>query len=123
LDLAAVDAALLVEALEIGVDGPGDRGIGRCRTAIGVGVADLDLGIAGTVVVFLLGPRQRRAEKHCGRRHTPHETTSCRIHGNTSLLSCCRQVSPGTGSKRRPPAAAFLSTMSQATGVSLLPPT
>ncbi|MEY9756805.1 hypothetical protein ABIE73_004200 [Bradyrhizobium yuanmingense] len=55
VDLAAVDAALVVDHLEIGFFGLADDAIGRRRTAVRHDVADLDLGIGRAGVVFLLG--------------------------------------------------------------------
>src|SRR6185312_11249369 len=46
-DLAAVDAALLVDHGEIGGVHFAEHAVRRCRAAIRHGVADLDLGIAG----------------------------------------------------------------------------
>ena len=70
-DLAAVDAALLVDHLEIGSLGLADGRVGRSRAAIRHDVADLDLGIGGAGIVFLLrvacggrqALRQRRRAK------------------------------------------------------------
>src|SRR6185369_16270261 len=68
VDLATVDAALLVDALPVGLDGLADHPVGRGWTAIGVGVADLDLGVARSVVVLLLRERYALAAKQrCGR--------------------------------------------------------
>ena len=44
VDLAAVDAALVVDLLEVRGDGLADRPVGRGVAAVRVGVADLDLG-------------------------------------------------------------------------------
>ncbi len=55
VDLAAVDAALGIELVEIGGLGLADRRIGRSRTRIGHDVADLDLGIGRAGIIFLLG--------------------------------------------------------------------
>ena len=54
VDLAAVDAAFGVDLLEVGLFGLADHAIGGGRTAIGHDVADLDLGVGGAGVVFLL---------------------------------------------------------------------
>src|SRR5205814_8320928 len=63
VDLAAVDAALLVDHREEGGLGLADDAVGRGRAAIGVGVADLDLAIAGAAVVFFLGIGGERRER------------------------------------------------------------
>ncbi|MGY3371525.1 hypothetical protein ACVWZL_008650 [Bradyrhizobium sp. GM2.4] len=55
VDLAAVDAALVVDHLEVGFFGLADDAIGRGRTAIRHDVADLDLGIGRAGVIFFLG--------------------------------------------------------------------
>ena len=54
VDLAAVDAALGVDLLEVGFFGLADHAIGGRRSAVGHDVADLDFGIGGAGVVFLL---------------------------------------------------------------------
>jgi hypothetical protein len=54
VDLAAVDAALGVDLLEVGADGLADGAVGRRRPAVGLGVADLDLLVVGAGVVLLL---------------------------------------------------------------------
>ena len=65
-DLAAVDAALgVVQPLEIGGLDLAERAIGRGRAAIGDGLADLDLGIAGTGTILLFG----QCRGHDQRRH------------------------------------------------------
>ena len=55
IDLAAVDAALGVDLLEIGFFGLADHAVGGGGSAVGHDVADLDLGIGRAGVVFLLG--------------------------------------------------------------------
>ena len=69
IDLAAVDAALGVDHVEIGFFGLADHAIGRRRAAIGHDVADLDLGVAGAGIVFLL--RAGRGRDHARRRRAP----------------------------------------------------
>jgi hypothetical protein len=71
VDLAAVDAALVVDHLEIGFFGLADDAIGRRRTAVRHDVADLDLGIGRAGVVFLLseccaGAEGRDRRYECG---------------------------------------------------------
>ena len=70
--LAAVDAALVVDHVEEGHHGLAVHAIGRRRPTVGTGMADLDLGIGGAVVVFLLAPAlrprdARRGEDSSGR--------------------------------------------------------
>ena len=65
IDLAAVDAAGIVDLLEVGGFGLADHPIGGSRTAVGHDVADLDLGVGGTGVVFLL---RERAARRCGQQ-------------------------------------------------------
>ena len=55
VDLAAVDAALIVDHPEVGGIGLADDRVNRGRAAIGHRVADLDLGVGDADVVFLLG--------------------------------------------------------------------
>ena len=55
IDLAAVDATLIVDHPEEGGVGFSDDRVNRGRTAIGHRVADLDLGIGDADVVLLLG--------------------------------------------------------------------
>src|SRR5262249_50892582 len=56
-DLATVDAALSVHLVEISGDRFPDHPVGRRRTAVGIDIADLDLGVACAGIVFLLGKR------------------------------------------------------------------
>src|SRR6185437_16901343 len=86
VDLAAVDAARRVDGLPVGVDRFADRSVGRSGTTIGIGVAELDLGVAGTVVVFLLTgcDRARKCRRSRPRRD---ERTPTYLHfALTSLL-------------------------------------
>ena len=55
IDLAAVDATLLVDHVEIGGFGLAEDAVGRGRPAIRHGVTDLDLGIAGAGAVLAAG--------------------------------------------------------------------
>ena len=55
LDLAAVDAALLVDHLEIGLADPPEHAVERAGTAMRHGLAELDFGVARAGIVFLLG--------------------------------------------------------------------
>ncbi len=68
IDLAAVDAALIVDHREVG--GGGDRagGIGRRRSAIGRGGADLDFGVGDARPVTLLRQRRRQPRGEHQRR-------------------------------------------------------
>src|SRR5262249_27787031 len=66
VDLAAVDAALLVDHLEVGVDDLADRAVGGGIARVGVGVADLDLGIARAFVVLLLREYRRGSLRKAG---------------------------------------------------------
>ena len=72
IDLAAIDAALVVDLLEHRAHRLADHTIGRRRAAIGHDVADLDLGVAGAGVVLLLrqcggGARGHREAEQGGR--------------------------------------------------------
>ncbi|MGX0994111.1 hypothetical protein AB7M38_001403 [Bradyrhizobium diazoefficiens] len=68
VDLAAVDAALVVDHPEERGLSLSDHAIGRGRPAIGHDVADLDVGVAGAGVVFLLR-RGRCRGQHYGSKH------------------------------------------------------
>jgi hypothetical protein len=58
VDLATVNPALSVHLVEIGGNRFPDQPVGRRRTAVGIDIADLDLGIACAGIVFLLGKRR-----------------------------------------------------------------
>ena len=64
--LAPVDAALLVDHLEVGRFGLADDAVGGGGTTIRHDVADLDLRVARARVVFLLG---ESAATGCGKGH------------------------------------------------------
>jgi len=79
VDLAAVDAALVVDHPEKGGLGAADLGVGRQRTAVGHDVADLDLGVGRAHVVFLLRGRGTDADRKtkqnaCHPNAFPHHT-------------------------------------------------
>jgi hypothetical protein len=63
LDSAAVDAALVVEHLEVGGFRTRDRAIGRCRPAIGRGVAELD-GDLGRIGCWRRRRTHHRQQSH-----------------------------------------------------------
>ncbi|MGY3078460.1 hypothetical protein ACVWZZ_004868 [Bradyrhizobium sp. LM6.10] len=69
IDLAAVDAALVVDHLEIGSLGLADRRIGRRRSRKRHRLAHLDLGVTGARIIFFLGigprDRQRQSQRRC----------------------------------------------------------
>ena len=67
-DLAAVDAALVVDHLEIGDLRLADHAVGRGRTAIGHGLAELDFGVAGAWSVLAGRVCQSAGEKEARRR-------------------------------------------------------
>ena len=79
LDLAAVDAAVLIDHLEVGFFGLADDAIGGGGTAVGHDVTDLDFGIGRTGVVLLLG----ECAAVCG-----SESDERRPEGGASY--CCR---------------------------------
>ncbi|MGY4499124.1 hypothetical protein ACVWYH_003055 [Bradyrhizobium sp. GM24.11] len=67
LDLAPVDAALLVQHLEIGLADPPEHAVERAGAGMRHGLPDLDLGVAGARIVFLLGgPDIGRGQNGCG---------------------------------------------------------
>src|SRR3954447_11184484 len=59
IDLAAVDATLLVDHANIGGLHLANAAVGGSRPAQRYGLTDLDLGVAGAGVVFLLRKRRR----------------------------------------------------------------
>ena len=67
-DLAAVDAAAVVDHLEEGGFGLADLAVGRGRTAIGDGLTDLDFGVADAGAVFLLRESAILRSQCCGQR-------------------------------------------------------
>ena len=72
VDLAAVDAALVVDHGEVGGLRLADGAVGRSRAAIGHGVADLDLGVADAGTVLAGGKSQSACEREakcCQPRH------------------------------------------------------
>ena len=54
IDLAAVDAAFGVDLVEVGLFGLADHPVGGSGARIGDDIADLDFGVGGAGVVFLL---------------------------------------------------------------------
>ena len=64
-DLASVDAALLIEHLEIGRLGPADGAERGERAAVRHGLSDLDLGVGHAGAVSLLGVRGSAREQAC----------------------------------------------------------
>src|SRR5262249_20645662 len=76
IDLAAVDAALGIDLVEKGLLGLADHAVSGGRTAIGHDVADLDFGVGGAGVVFLLC--------ECGGRGGCKQGKRGRNHGQAS---------------------------------------
>src|SRR6266852_3378973 len=93
VDLAAVDAAFGVDLLEVGIFGLADHAVGGGRAAVGRDVADLDFGVGGAGVVFLL--RERAAagygEQSDGGRKGPQSQLDSRhvgLPGSRLNVSC-----------------------------------
>src|SRR6185312_13253975 len=76
IDLSAVDPTRRVDLVEIGLLGLADHAIGRSGTAIGHDVADLDLGVGGAGVVFLLRERTGRRRGKQNKRGRSYGQTS-----------------------------------------------
>ena len=76
VDLAAVDAALGVDLLEIGFGGPADHAKGGRGSAVGHGAADLDFGIGRAGIVFLLRERGS-ADGNAGNERRHERGSSC----------------------------------------------
>src|SRR5262249_46381969 len=72
IDLASVDAAFRIDLVEIGGFGLADGRVGRGRPGIGHDIADLDLGVGRTGIVFLFGVRS--ACKGCRKRPRKHKS-------------------------------------------------
>ncbi len=69
VDLATVDATLLVDHAKVGgLDFP-DCAVGGCRTAERHGLADLDFGVAGAGIVSFLRRGCRSRDRKCKRGH------------------------------------------------------
>ena len=62
VDLAAIDAAVLIDHGEIGGFGLADGAVGRSRAAVRHGVADLDLVVAGAGSVLAGGESKTARE-------------------------------------------------------------
>ena len=77
VDLAAVDAALVVDLLEVGADGLADGAVGGGGAAVGVGVADLDLGGG-----HARRPSERRRRR---RRRDARPTASSRARNRLAM--------------------------------------
>ena len=79
VDLAAVDAALGVQSLEVGRFRLAELAVGRGRSAIGDALSDLDFGRRGAGTVLRLCERARRPERHDGRgaHHEFQHVSSC----------------------------------------------
>src|SRR6185312_6299703 len=83
VDLAAIDAALVVDHFEVSGLGLADCPVGRGRSGVRHDVADLDFGVGGTGVVFLL--RQRRSTDGGDRQSGQDQAQGFQFHG-TYLL-------------------------------------
>ena len=73
VDLAAVDAALLVDHGEVGGLRLADGAVARSRAAVRHGVADLDLGVAGAGSVLARGQSQSAGENEAGCRQASQD--------------------------------------------------
>ena len=95
VDLAAVDAAGVVDHLEVGGLGLADHAVSGSGTAIRHDVADLDFGIGRAGIVFLL--RERAAarsgkQSECGNRCD--RNSACEnSHDVLPLVQCLMAVS------------------------------
>ncbi len=83
VDLAAVDAAGIVDLLEVGGFGLADHAVGGGGAAIGHDVADLDFGVGGAGVVFLL---RERAAGGCGEQGKSGRS-DCQSAGGNGITS------------------------------------
>jgi hypothetical protein len=88
IDLAAVDAALGIDLLEVGLCGLADHAVGRSGSAIWRDAANLDFGIGGAGVVFLL--RERAAAGYGKHRDGSRKGSQSQLverHLDLSLIS------------------------------------
>ena len=93
IDLAAVDAALGVDLVEIGGDRLADQAVSRGRPAVGIDIADLDLGVACAGIVFLLRQRRGRGEREPESNATV-KAVSCDFSSASSLVFLALAASP-----------------------------
>ena len=73
VDLAAVDAALLVDHVEVAGLRLADRAVARSRAAVRHGVAELDLGVAGAGSVLARRQSQSAGDDEGGSRQTSED--------------------------------------------------
>src|SRR5262249_40718678 len=83
VDLAAVDAALLVDHVEVGGLGLADRAVARSRAAVRHGVAELDFGVAGAGSVLARSQSQSAGNNEGGSCQTSADSA---FHGHDFLL-------------------------------------
>src|ERR1019366_9684696 len=90
IDLAAVDAAFGIDLPEVGIFGLADHAVSGSGTAIGHDVADLDFGIGGAGVVFLLCERPAAGcgEHREGSRKGPQSQLDSRHFDLPDLVEC-----------------------------------
>ena len=87
VDLAAVDAAGIVDLLEVGGFGLADDAIGGSGAAIRHDVADLDFGIGGAGIVFFLSERAvARGGEHDERGRGNCESAGDNRHSKSPYL-------------------------------------
>ena len=80
VDLAPVDPALVVDLLEVGAEGFADGAVGRGGPAVGVGVANLDLG-GGDPHDRLGGHAANARQGNHSERHQQRQEPLGSIHG------------------------------------------
>src|SRR5690606_31880640 len=84
VDRAAVDAAIVIDLLDVGVDRLGDLRIGRRRPAIGLDVPDLDLRVGDA---WRLRESRQTEQRHRDGRARGEDTSAAdtEIHYRLSL--------------------------------------
>ena len=87
LHLAAVDAALFVQHLEIGLADAAEHAVERAGAGMRHGLSELDFGVAGARIVFLLRrPDEGRGQRGCERRW---QARWRRIAPRLFVVHCC----------------------------------
>ena len=85
VDLAAVDAALVVDHVPVGGDALADHAIGRQWPAVRIGMAELDLLVGDARIVLVLGADDGGGERESGTRGDERTAFESRHGGSSSI--------------------------------------